>query len=149
MTRRRRPQRGTATVTKQETPIVHPSGQNPPARHDDADGVKALIEPYDETDASAVMQAKEIVAYRNGDLKLALADFNRAIALNPTFIIAYINRGIVLYRMGKLDLALADVARARRIDRAGGTRSAAALHRRRRSDVSFIGSLALMRAAGL
>jgi tetratricopeptide (TPR) repeat protein len=79
-----------------------------------------------------------IVAYRNSDLKLALADFNRAIALNRTFMIAYINRGIVLYRMGELDRALADVARARQIDQAGRARSAAALHRKRRRDVSLI-----------
>jgi tetratricopeptide (TPR) repeat protein len=78
------------------------------------------------------------MAYRNSDLKLALADFNRAITLNPTFMIAYINRGIVLYRMGKLDGALGDVARARQIDRAGRARSAAALHRKRRRDVSLI-----------
>ena len=105
-----------------ETPVVHGAGPTPPARHDDADGIKALVEPHDKTDPSAVLHAQGIAAYRNGDLKLALADFDRAIALNPTFMIAYINRGIVLYRMGKLDRALADVARARRIDRAGRTR---------------------------
>jgi curved DNA-binding protein CbpA len=140
----------TATVSKEpETPVVHAPGPNPPARHDDADGMKALVEPDDKTDPSAVMHAQGIVAYRNGDLKLALADFNRAIALNPTFMIAYINRGIVLYRMGKLDRALADVARARQIDRAGRARSAAALHRRRRRDVSLIESLASLQAARL
>ena len=95
------------------------------------------------------MHAKGIAAYRNGDLKLALADFNRAIALNPTFMLAYANRGIVLYRMGKLDLALADVARARHIDRAGRTRSAAAFHRKRRRDAFLIESPAFMEAAGL
>ena len=119
----------TASVSKEpETPVVQAPGPNPPARHDDADGVKAFVEPYDESDPSAVAHAQGIMAYRNGDLKLALADFDRAIALKPTFMIAYINRGIVLYRMGKLDRALADVARARRIDRAGRARSAAALH---------------------
>ncbi len=111
--------------------------------------MKALVEPGDEADASAVMHAKGILAYRNGDLKLALANFNRAIDLNPTFITAYINRGIVLYRMGKLDLALADVARARRMDRADRTRSAVAFHRRRRHDASLIESPAFMQAAGL
>jgi curved DNA-binding protein CbpA len=126
----------TETVSREpETPVVHAPGPNPPARHDDADGMKALVEPDDKPDSSAVMHARGIMAYRNGDLKLALADFDRAIALNPTFMIAYINRGIVLYRMGKLDRALADVARARQIDRA---RSAAALHRKRRRDVSLI-----------
>ncbi len=140
----------TATVTKeQETPIAHPSGPNPPAPHDDANEDKALIEPHDETDPSAVMQAKGIVAYRKGDLKLALADLDRAIELNPTFMLAYINRGIVLYRMGELDRALADVARAKRIDRASGTKSAAAIHRRRRHDAFFIESPTLIGGAGL
>jgi tetratricopeptide (TPR) repeat protein len=129
----------TATVSKEpETPAVHASGPNPPARPDDADGTKAVVEPYDKTDPSTVMQVQGIMAYRNGDLKLALADFDRAIALNPMFMIAYINRAIVLYRMGKLDRALADVARARQIGRA---RSAAALNLRRsisRSDVHAV-----------
>jgi curved DNA-binding protein CbpA len=140
----------TATVMKeQDTLIPHPAGPNQPAPQDGADDVKALIEPYDETDASAVVQAKGIVAYRQGDLNLALADFNRAIELNPKFTMAYINRGIVLYRMGKLDRALADVARARRIDRSGHTRSAAAFHRKRRSDQTFIASPTLIEAARL
>jgi curved DNA-binding protein CbpA len=135
-------------MKEQETPVAPPSVPPPPAPHDDADDVKALIEPYDETDASAVMHAKGIVAYRKGDLKLALADLNRAIELNPTFMMAYINRGIVLYRMGQLDLALADVARAQRIDRASRTKSAAALHRKRRHDASVIESPDLMQEAG-
>jgi curved DNA-binding protein CbpA len=139
----------TATVSKEpETPVVRAPGPPPPARRDDADGMKALVEPDDKTDPSAVMHAQGIVAYRSGDLNLALADFNRAIALNPTFMIAYINRGIVLYRMGKLDRALADVARARQIDRADSARSTA-LHRRRRRDVSLIESLASLQAARL
>jgi curved DNA-binding protein CbpA len=117
-----------ATVPKPpETPAVDAPGPTPPARHDDADGIKAAVEPHDRTDPSAAMHAQGILAYRNGDLKLALADFDRAIALNPAFMIAYIDRGIVLYRMGKLDRALADVARARQIGRAGRARSAAAL----------------------
>ena len=136
----------TATVSKEpETPVVRTP--DPPARHDDADSTKAVVEPDDKSDPSAVMHAQGIMAYRNGDLNLALADFDRAIALNPTFMIAYINRGIVLYRMGKRDRALADVARARQIERAGRARSAAALHRKRRRDVSLIESSALLRAA--
>jgi tetratricopeptide (TPR) repeat protein len=138
----------TATVSKQpETPVVPAPDPNPPARHDDTDGTKVVIEPHDKTDPSAVMHAQGIMAYRNGDLKLALENFDRAIALNPTFVIAYINRGIVLYRMGKLDRALADVARARQMDRAGRAGSAAALHRRRRRDVSLIESPAPLQAA--
>jgi tetratricopeptide (TPR) repeat protein len=140
----------TATVSKEpETPIVVPSGPTPPARRDEAERMKVLVEPDEETDSSAVMHARGIAAYRNGDLKLALADFNRAIALDPTFMLAYVNRGIVHYRMGKLALALADVARAKQIGRAGRTRSAAAFHRKRRHDVSVIEDPAFMQAAGL
>jgi len=123
----------TATVMKeQDAPSVRPSGPNPPARRDDADDATALLEADEKTDASAVMHAKGIVAYRKGDLDAALADLSRAIALKPTFMLAYINRGIVLYRMGKLDLALADVARAKRIDRAGHGGATAAVRRKRR-----------------
>jgi curved DNA-binding protein CbpA len=140
----------TVTVPKEpEPPAVQAPGPTPPARHDDADGTKILVEPDDKTDPSAVMHARGIMAYRNGDLKLALENFNRAIALNPTFMIAYINRGIVFYRMGELDRALADVARARQIDRAGRAGSAAALHRRRRREVSLIKSLAAQQDARL
>jgi curved DNA-binding protein CbpA len=127
----------TATVTKQqESPIVRPSGPNPPAQRDDADD--APLQPDDTTDPSAVMHAKGIAAYRKGDLHAALADLSRAIELNPTFMLAYIDRGIVLYRMGKLDLALADVARAKRIDRAARSTATAAVHRKRRRDTSAI-----------
>jgi Flp pilus assembly protein TadD len=114
---------------------------------DETAGTKAPA-PDDDTDASAAMHAKGIAAYRRGDLNLALADFSRAIALNPTFMLAYVNRGIVLYRMGKLDLALADVARARRIDRAGQRRNATAFHKRRRSASSSIEGPILMLATG-
>jgi tetratricopeptide (TPR) repeat protein len=139
----------TATASKEpETPVVEAPAPAPPARHDDARGVKALVEPDDKTDPSAVMHAQGIMAYRNGDLNLALADFDRAIALNPTLMIAYVNRGIVLYRMGKRDRALADLARARQIDRAGRARSAAALRGRRRRALSLIESLAALQAEG-
>lgn len=138
----------TATVTQQQaSPIVRPSAPTPPAQRDDAE-LSAHPGSVDKTDPSAVMHAKGIAAYRKGDLDAALADLSRAIELNPTFMLAYINRGIVLYRMGKLDLALADVARAKRIDRAGRSTATAAVHRKRRRDTSAIESPASMPAAG-
>ena len=137
----------TTTVTKEpESPIVRPSRANPPAQRDDAGDPHP--EPDDTTDASAVMHAKGVAAYRKGDLDAALADLSRAIELNPTFMLAYVNRGIVLYRMGKLDLALADVARARRIDRAAHGRSTAAVRGKRRRDTSTIETPASMQAVG-
>ena len=57
-----------------------------------------------------------ILAYRGGDIILALADFDLAIDLDPHFSDAYIDRGIVFYRMGEFNRAFADIAQAKRID---------------------------------
>src|SRR5262249_47258223 len=57
-----------------------------------------------------------IAAYHNGDIALAIADFNLAIRLDPNFKNAYIDRSIALYRIGKFDRAFADIARAIRIE---------------------------------
>ena len=55
------------------------------------------------------------LAYRSGDLPLALVDFDLAINLDPNSAEAYIDRAIVFRRMGDLKRALADVAEAKRI----------------------------------
>jgi Flp pilus assembly protein TadD len=59
------------------------------------------------------------VAYRSGDLSLALVDFDLAINLAPNFSDAYIDRAIVFRRMGDLKHAFADIAEAKRIDELG------------------------------
>ena len=46
----------------------------------------------------------------------ALADFNKAISLDPHYAQAYANRGLVYRRTNKLDLALADYDKALSID---------------------------------
>jgi len=56
------------------------------------------------------------LAYRSGDLPLALIDFDLAIKLDPNFSDAYIDRAIIFRRMGDLKRAFADVAQAKRID---------------------------------
>ncbi len=56
------------------------------------------------------------LAYRSGDLPVALVDFDLAINLDPNFSDAYIDRAIVFHRMGDLKRAFADVAQAKRID---------------------------------
>lgn len=56
------------------------------------------------------------LAYRSGDLPLALIDFDLAINLDPDFSDTYIDRAIVFRRMGDLKRALADIARAKQID---------------------------------
>lgn len=57
-----------------------------------------------------------IAAYHNGDIALAIADFNLAIRLDPNFKNAYIDRSIAFYRIRKFDRAFADIARAIRIE---------------------------------
>jgi tetratricopeptide (TPR) repeat protein len=47
-----------------------------------------------------------------GDLDGAVADFNKAIEINPKFTTAYNNRGRANYKKGDLDAALADYDRA-------------------------------------
>jgi tetratricopeptide (TPR) repeat protein len=65
------------------------------------------------------------LAYRGGDLALALIDFDLAIDLDPKLSDAYINRAIVLHRMGDLKRALADVAQAKRVDELGRSQALA------------------------
>lgn len=68
-------------------------------------------------DAKAFRE-RGIFAYRSGELDNAIADFDRAIQLDPKFTAAYIDRSIVLYRLRKFEKAFADIAQAKRIERA-------------------------------
>ena len=56
------------------------------------------------------------LAYRSGDLAMALIDFDLAVNLDPHSAEAYVDRAIVFRRMGDMKRALADVAEAKRID---------------------------------
>lgn len=66
-----------------------------------------------------------IFAYRDGDFPRALADFDLAIQRDPAFPDAYVNRGIVFYRLGQFERAFADMARAKHLESANRTRTAA------------------------
>ena len=56
------------------------------------------------------------LAYRSGDLYIALVNFDLAIELDPGFSESYIDRAIVFHRLGDLKHAFSDVAEAKRID---------------------------------
>jgi tetratricopeptide (TPR) repeat protein len=71
-------------------------------------------------------RTRGIFEYRNGDLKRALADFDRAIRHDPNYADAYVDRGIVLFRMSQFDRAFADLTKAKRIASANRTKSATA-----------------------
>lgn len=67
-------------------------------------------------------------AYRNGDLYLALANFDLAIDLDPSLPESYIDRGIVFHRLGDLKRAISDVAEAKRIEAVNRTRAPSVTH---------------------
>ena len=52
-------------------------------------------------------------AYKlKGDIERALPDYDKAIALDPRCVIAYINRGIAYYRKDQYDVAIEDFTKA-------------------------------------
>jgi Flp pilus assembly protein TadD len=97
-----------------------------------ADAVKEMTAPHaptaaDSTDTIPAISEVEVkdaryyrrqgqLAYRGGDLALALVDFDLAIDLDPNSSDTYIDRAIVFRRMGDLKHAFADIAQAKRID---------------------------------
>ena len=79
------------------------------------------VKYYDESLASGALPKGDragIISNRGSALKalgktdLALADFGRAIALNPSLFIAYNNRGQIYFDRGQMEKALADYNRA-------------------------------------
>ena len=54
------------------------------------------------------LRARGMSAYRNGDANAAIADLDRALQLDPTYLPAYIDRGIISYRMRKFGRAFAE-----------------------------------------
>ena len=49
---------------------------------------------------------------QKGDFKKAVSDYNKAIDVNPDFVVAYLNRGHSHSRMGEFDKAIADYSKA-------------------------------------
>lgn len=128
--------RATISPKQQDSATVALAAAAPAAGPQQADADSAstsVVAPGSETAPSEASRARGIAAYRNGDLDGAIAALDQAIALNPNYAAAYIDRGIVFYRMRKLDRAFADIEKAKRIDRAGHNRSEADAFRKPRS----------------
>jgi tetratricopeptide (TPR) repeat protein len=94
--------------------ITVPQPAEPDATASAAVGPPLQIAPGD----PKVFRERGIFAYRSGDLDGAVAEFDRAIRLDPKFSAAYVDRSIVLYRMQKFERAFADIAQAKRLEKA-------------------------------
>ena len=79
-----------------------------------------------ETKDAKYYRERGILAYRAGDLVIALANFDLAIDMDPSLSDSYINRGIVFRRLGDLKRALSDVAEAKRIENLNRNKPASA-----------------------
>ena len=64
-----------------------------------------------------LQQPRQCKEKAKGDLDGAIADYNRAIELNPKYASAYYNRGNAKEAKGDLDGAIADFKRATEVDR--------------------------------
>lgn len=92
-----------AAAPAEQSPIVATEGAHAPRVRDFA------------TNDAKHYRERGVLAYRTGDLHLALVDFDLAIQFDPNSPDAYIDRAIVFYRMGDRKRAFADVAQAKRI----------------------------------
>lgn len=104
---------------EQETPkeATTPNATVPPENDDSAASIAKLPRARGiEIKDTKYYRERGISAYRDGDLYVALVDFDLAISLDPSASDAYVDRSIVYYRLGNLKRAFADVSQAKRID---------------------------------
>jgi tetratricopeptide (TPR) repeat protein len=71
-----------------------------------------LANPNEQASYGVALSNRGHARERNGDLAAALADYDRSIAVDPSFPTAHINRGRVLARLGRLDDAVAALDRS-------------------------------------
>ncbi len=111
------PQTGSNPIIGDAAPIVTvaPTATTEPNAAIHSDAVTSKLSVKD----ARFYREQGLAAYRNGDVSRAIADFNRAIRLDPNFKTARIDRGIAFYRLGEFKRAFAEVAEANRLGKSG------------------------------
>ena len=66
----------------------------------------------DEAEDAATYHSRGFTHFSKSQYDLALADFNKALELDPGSLVAYHNRGVVYFDLGQLPLAIADFTKA-------------------------------------
>ena len=77
---------------------------------------KGLFNPETNVQAAIAYEFRAYGELRTGDLNGAIADYDRAIQLNPKFAVAYCNRGVAKVQKGDLNGVIADCDKAIQLD---------------------------------
>ena len=73
---------------------------------------KLFGKPISKTNLATAYTGRGIAYESKGEVERAIADYNKAIALDPKFAKAYTNRGIAYKNKGEFDRAIADYNKA-------------------------------------
>lgn len=91
--------------------VGSPGGDDHPARRERV----AVLADSGRGDAES-HNRRGVGLYARGDRAGAIAEFDRAIALDPRHVVSHANRGVARHGLGDLDAALADLGRALELD---------------------------------
>jgi tetratricopeptide (TPR) repeat protein len=64
------------------------------------------------TESAETYFNRGVDASQKGEYKRAISDYNKAIEINPDFVVAYLNRGYSQSRMGEYEKAISDYTKA-------------------------------------
>jgi curved DNA-binding protein CbpA len=88
--------------------------------------------------AADVGRARDISAYLNSGLNLAIADPDQAFQLDPRFLPAYADRGVIFYRTQKLNHVFPDTGRTSRVEKASRSKPTPTIAKKPRVDQAVI-----------
>jgi tetratricopeptide (TPR) repeat protein len=78
--------------------------------------LQVVAQQESERDAAVAYYRRGNAYGKKGDLDRAIADYDKAIELDPKYVMAYNNRGIAYGKKGDFDSAIADLNKAIELD---------------------------------